>query len=54
MVMFAICNLKSTIHDTLARNAVLSTTQFDHRPIVDSGSVVTTSQKSFESSIQML
>ena len=54
MVMFAIYNLKYTVHDTLARNAILSKTQIDHRPIVDSGSVVITGQKSVESIIQML
>ena len=50
MFMFVICNLRSTIHDTPGRNAVLSTTQADDRPIIDFGSDVSTCQK--ESRIQ--
>ena len=54
MFMFAICNLRSTIHDTPARNGILSTTQADDRPLIDFGSVVSTGQRSLASNIQVV
>ena len=54
MFMFVICNLRSTIHDTPARNAVLSTTQADDRPIIDFVSDVSTCQRSLASKIQVV
>ena len=52
--LYAICYLRSTIHDTCARKSNLSTTQADDHPIIDSRSCVSTIPKNFASNIDVV